>query len=101
MAADDVSETRELAAPIPQRRRTLIGRISQLWLAVFYFAAGTILTILLLSTETVTSRRRVLLAGLIGLMLLLTFIHLVVFCLGSIGPNGVPRARTNRPQRIA
>jgi hypothetical protein len=82
MASDDASETRDRAEPLPQRRRTPIGRISQLVLATFYFAAGTIVTMELLSADTVTPGRRVLLVGSIGLMLLLACIHIVVFRLG-------------------
>jgi hypothetical protein len=82
MASDGASENRERAETLPQGRRTPVGRISQLVLATFYFAAVTILTIELLSADTVTPGRQVLLAGLIGLMLLLACIHIVIFWLG-------------------
>jgi hypothetical protein len=82
MASDDASETRDRAEPLPYRRRTPIGRISQLVLATFYFAAGTILTMELLGADTVTRGRQILLAGLIGLMLLLACIHIAVFWRG-------------------
>ncbi len=78
MASDDASETRKSAEPLPHRRRTPVGRISQLVLATFYFAAGTILTMELLSADTVTPGRQMLLAGSIGLMLLLACIHIAV-----------------------
>jgi hypothetical protein len=82
MASDDASETRERADPLPHRRRTRIGRISQLVLATFYIAAGTMLTVQLLSANTVTPGRQLLLVGSIGLMLLLAWIYIVVFWLG-------------------
>ena len=65
---------RALAAPASDTCRA----ISQLVLATFYFAAGTILTMELLTADTVTPGRQMLLAGSIGLMLLLACIHIAV-----------------------
>lgn len=67
---------------------------------MFYFAAATVLTIELLSTDIVNTSKRVLLAGFIGFTLLLAFIHLVIFRLGSKVPEGVARPRPNVPERL-
>ena len=91
--ADEVPETTERMELMPQRRRTPVG-MTQLVLAMFDLAAGTMLTIELLSTDAVTARRPVLLAGALGLMLLLAVIHLVIFRLGLKLSKGVsPRPK--------
>jgi hypothetical protein len=96
MAADHASETDELPATAPQRRRTLIRRIPQLILVVFYSAACTIFTIEFFRTGTVTIRGRVLLAGLVSFMFLLASTHLVIFRLGLKVSRVVARPRPER-----
>jgi hypothetical protein len=82
MAADDVSVTNERVESTKQQSQPLIARFPQLVLATFYFVAGIILTIQLLSSDTVTTRRRVWLAGLVGLMFFLALARLMTLRLG-------------------
>ncbi|MGO9463111.1 MAG: hypothetical protein ACLQIB_31775 [Isosphaeraceae bacterium] len=100
MAPDDASETSDRADPIPQPRRTTFGRISQLVLAMFYFAAGAILINRILSPDSVTTRRQMLLAGLVGLMFLLASVHLVIYRLGLKLQKGAACPRPSPPERI-
>jgi hypothetical protein len=98
VAPDDASETNERADAMP--RRTMIGRISQLVLAMFYSAAGAILINEFRSPDAVTTRRRALLAVLVGLMLLLALLHLVIYRLGLKPLKGAACPLPSPPERI-
>jgi hypothetical protein len=80
--AAKVSETSERAYSMPQRRRIPVRSIAQPGLAALYLATAAMLTSKLLSTSSNSVLGRVGLAGLVALMLLLAFVHLVIFGLG-------------------
>jgi hypothetical protein len=87
MSANETHKTSDRSGTTPQARSRAIRSAWQIVLAVLYLLTGAILSNELLTNETFSIHRRIVLIILIGLMLFLVFIHLTILRLILKRPN--------------